>query len=154
MSAADIPLGQAIQSWNDVLAGTGVIYEKTGTDCGTGPQCVKVAVGQLQSCGFASWDPPNSSTGAFTGGLLLELHSGWSAFSAASLRRTFVHELGHFLGLDNYTTATGCGVDDAVMRSDFACGPTASPGTSVTASDYLPVVKSTYGGGTKTTCGW
>lgn len=154
MSAAATPLDQAIQDWNNQLAGTGVVFERTGTDCGSGARCIKVAASPLSSCGLASWDPPDPNTGLWTGGLLLELHSSWSAFSSASLQRTFAHELGHFLGLNNYMSATGCDVDDAVMRDDFVCGPTASPGVAITGSDALPVVKSTYGGGTKVTCGW
>jgi hypothetical protein len=154
MSTAATPLDEAILDWKNLLGGTGVVFERTGTDCGSGPHCIRVAVGPISSCGFASWDPPDPNTGLWTGGLLVELHSSWSTFSPASLRRTFVHELGHFLGLDNYTSATGCGVDDAIMRDDFVCGPTASPGVAITGGDALPVVKSTYGGGTKTTCGW
>ena len=154
MSAAATPLDQAIQDWNTNLFGTGMAFERTGTDCGTGPGCVRVEAGQVQTCGAATWDGYDPGTGFFTGGLRLRIHANWGTFSSASLQRTFAHELGHFLGLHNYATATACGVDDAVMRDDFECSPTASPGVSVTGSDGLPAAKTMYGTGPKTTCGW
>jgi hypothetical protein len=153
MSSATIPLEEAIQNWNDNLTGTGMNFERTGTDCGTGPRCIKVVPASISSCGFAAWSS-DPKTGLLTGHLQIQLHPDWATFSAASLRRTFVHEIGHFLGLDNYGPASGCGVDDAMMRDDFVCGPSSSPGVSLTGSDALPAAKSTYGGGPKTACGW
>ena len=124
------------------------------TACTSGPRCINVAAtSSLGSCGFASWAPPNSSTGEHTGTLLIELDSTWATWSSQSLERTFAHELGHFMGLNNYTAA--CGVNDAAMQATFVCGPGATPSTTVSMNDdYLPAVNTVYGGKSKLSCGF
>lgn len=152
MSAASAALAAAVNAWNSNVSSTGITFEPVSVPCGTGPRCISVELASIQSCGFASWDPPDPNTGAHTGGLRLRVHTSWNTWSGESLQRTFTHELGHFLGPDNYTAA--CGSDDAVMQPDFVCSPSATPLTTPTVNDYLPVRSAVYGGKTKTTCGF
>jgi hypothetical protein len=103
-----------------------------------------------EDCGFASgtWN----DAGVRTGNTQLRLRTDWDTYSSDGLQRTFVHELGHFLGLDNFDE-TACAVSEAAMQDEFDCGaPSVMDG--VTINDSLPVVNSTYGGGPKVSCGF
>ena len=151
MAAAASDLDAAITDWNTRVSGVGIEFERV-TSCMSGPRCINVETASIASCGFAVWGIPDAATGEHTGGLKLQLHPNWSTFSSASLRRTFTHELGHFLGLDNYTTS--CATNDAMMQQNFACGSGSSPAYTVTINDYLPVTNTTYGGNTKLSCGF
>jgi len=150
MSGATSALDATITDWNSRLTGTGITFSRVSSSCGSGAHCIEVAPASLGTCGMASWGTPDPTTGAHTGGLLLQVHSTWSTFSADSLQRTFAHELGHFLGLHNYTSA--CGSNDAAMQDTFVCSPTSAPLKTATINDYLPVGNSTYGGGPTVSC--
>ena len=87
--------------------------------------------------------------------MILTIRTDWAKlpYSATGLQRTFVHELGHFLGLDNCSTS--CGVSDAAMQDEFVCNQT-TPAVmaDVTINDSIPVTNSTYGGNTTLSCGF
>lgn len=98
---------------------------------------------------FEAKDP---TTGLITGNMELRLHTDWANFSAQGLRRTFAHELGHFVGMDNLNPAH-CAVDDAVMQDQFNC-ESATVLNQPNLNDTLPVNNTVYGGKTKAACGW
>jgi hypothetical protein len=75
-----------------------------------------------------------------------------SSFTAAGLQRTFEHELGHLLGLLDYANSCDTTGNSAVMQANFNCG--ATPSTTVSINDYLPVNNTVYGGKTTKTCGF
>jgi hypothetical protein len=154
MSAAQTALEAAAQDWNG--ASTGVTLHVTSTSCGEGPHCVTVRTGNIGNfCGLAdaNVDP---DTGLISGNATITLQPTWddpvSGYSAEGLQRTFAHELGHLLGLDNYNAAA-CGVSDAAMQDQFACqAPTVMH--DVTENDSLPTSNSVYGGQSKLSCGF
>ena len=86
--------------------------------------------------------------------MILTLRTDWAElpYSATGLQRTFVHELGHFLGLDNYSTS--CSVWDAAMQDQFVCTQS-NPAVmdDVTINDSIPVTNSTSGGNTTLVAG-
>jgi hypothetical protein len=88
--------------------------------------------------------------------MTLTLDDTWNdtgdPYSAQGLERPFVHELGHFVGLNDYDAAA-CGVSDAAMQDQLYCR-VATVMNNPTFSDTRPVVNTTYGGGTTTTCGF
>ena len=83
----------------------------------------------------------------------VRLHPAWAMFTSTGLQRTFVHELQHLMGLDNYADAPACGVSDAAMQDDFDCNGTNAL-TTLTINDILPAAKTSYGGGPRTACGF
>jgi len=155
LGGASTALDDAIDDWNSNVSGTGIVFERVSTSCGTGPACITVeAVSSLGSCGYG---PPayTDSNGFLIGSLSLEIDSSWSAWSAASLRRTFAHELGHRLGLADYDgnacDATG---NSSIMQPNFVCSSTAAPTAALSVNDYLPINKTTYGTASRVTCGF
>jgi hypothetical protein len=154
MSAIDSELDAAISAWNGQIGATGIQYEKVTADCGAGPYCIKIETASLGTgCGFSAWDPPPPS-GILSGGLKLQLHNDYWTWSSAGRARTLVHELGHFVGLDDYSPAPACAVSDAMMQPDFACGYGSTPASTLTISDYLPAVNTVYNGKSKKSCGF
>lgn len=157
MAALATTLDNAITDWNLGIATTSLELERVTTACGNGPDCITVVAENVPNgvggyyCGYAKWDPPDLVTGEHTGGLLLKIATNWSSFNTAERRRTFAHELGHFLGMDNLT---GCAGNSAVLNPDFSCAASSSPLTTPTATDYVPIVSSVYGGHTKKPCGF
>jgi hypothetical protein len=158
MSDASTALGLAITSWNAQTSLTGVTFNQVSTACVSGPDCITVESTNttMGYCGYSTRDAPNPSTGVDTGNMVLQIWDTWDTpgapWSQVSLERTFVHELGHFLGANDYTAA--CGTDAAVMQPNFVCGPTATPSATVTVNDYLPIGKTVYNGGTGVSCGF
>lgn len=104
-------------------------------------------------CGYSIWDTPYWATGEHTGGLRLQISTSWASYSAAEQRRTLAHELEHFLGMDNLP-GPGCAQSAAVMQPDFACATGSNPVSTLTATDYVPVASTGYGGHTKKACGF
>jgi hypothetical protein len=159
MAALATQLDNAINDWNARIAITSLAFERVGTACVAGPDCITVEVEDIPDglggyyCGHYSHDTPYWATGEHTGGLQLELSSTWASYSAAAQRRTFAHELGHFLGLNELST-TACAQSDAVMQPAFTCTSTSNPVAALTAADYVPVVSTVYGGHTKKSCGF
>jgi hypothetical protein len=157
MSAATSALDDAISNLNTNQASTGVIFERTGTPCSTpyDGTCISIVTFTMPYCGWAGYNlgEVDPITGYYTGELFLRLQPTWNLYSPTGLLRTFVHELEHYMGLDNYTSAGSCGASDAVMRDNFDCGLT-TPLTTLTINDYLPVLNTSYGGGPRNTCGW
>lgn len=150
MSGATSALTAAINDWNSYLSGTKVQFSPVTAACTIGPACITViATPGLGYCGFAGNGGAPNASNEFTGGMELEIHGNWSTFTSQSLQRTFAHELGHYLGLSNYTTS--CGVNDAIMQHLFSCGPTAQPAAAVS---YLPAVNSVYNGKSRKSCGF
>lgn len=150
MSAAQSALQDAIDQWNAALSGVGVSFALTSNSCGTGPHCISVSSGSV-TCGDSGASGFDSN-GVITGGATLILRDNWATtMSDSGLRRAFGHELGHFLGLDNYTSS--CGVSDAVMQENWIC-EASNPVYNLQKSDYIPVANSTYGGKTQASCGY
>lgn len=154
MIAAQTALEAAAQDWNGVS--TGVTLQVTSTSCGDGPNCVTVSTGSIGSfCGLANANV-DPDTGLISGNASVTLQPTWddpvTGYSAEGLQRTFAHELGHLLGLDNYDAAA-CGVSDAAMQDQFACqAPTVMH--DVTVNDSLPTSNSVYGEKSKLSCGF
>jgi hypothetical protein len=146
-------LANAVGTWNTALSGTGVSFNVVTASCGSGAACITVTTGSLSSCGYSSWTA-NGTTGEITSNAVLTINQNWSTvpFSTEGLERTFAHELGHFLGLGNYST-TACGIPDAAMQPNFDCAATTVM-HAPTTNDIVPVSSTVYGGNTKTTCGF
>jgi dual-action HEIGH metallo-peptidase len=129
LSAAGTALDGAINDWNTKVTATGVEFQRVSSSCGSGPDCITVQpVSMLGSCGWT----PNSftdSNGGFVANRFLQIDSGWRTWSSASLQRTFAHELGHSLGMDDYSVTSACDTtgNSAVMQPNFYCNPTATP---------------------------
>jgi hypothetical protein len=151
MSGATTALEAAVNSWNAALP-SGVQFEIVSAECSLGPACIHVVTIPGQTlCGnaYKLWN----SSGLITEGQI-QLRTDWNTYTSNGLKRTFAHELGHFLGLDN-SDIPACGVDDAVMQDDFDCAPnTTTKLVSPTLNDTLPVGNSTYGGKPTAACGW
>lgn len=139
-------LDAAITDWNNYL--TGILLNRVTSPCTAGPYCVNVNTNpNLTRCGgFAGPGGLNASGEAQNP--FIQINSN-TTFSASGLQRTFAHELGHLLGLDQYLP---CNQNDGVMQDQYSCSGTVNP--YVKASDWLPVNKSVYANGTKNTCGW
>jgi hypothetical protein len=159
MSGLGSALDSAIGAWNTALATTGMEFERVGTGgCTNGPAaCVTVREQDHEKpgggwlCGNTDWDVVGVD-GVIPSGALLDIGSGWSAWDTASKVRTFLHELGHFLGSRNLPLP--CQPNDAVMQDGFSCGATANPSTTITSQDSIPIVNSVYLGKSKKTCGF
>jgi hypothetical protein len=78
----------------------------------------------------------------------------WNNWNSASAQRTWAHELGHLLGLGDYAVSCDSSGNGAVMQPNFACGPTASPVTTPTLNDSIPINNTVYGGYPRNTCGF
>lgn len=151
MSGATTALDAAIADWNSRISSTGIEFERVSSSCGGGPSCISVTTAQQSSCGYAykEWD----ATGLITGNASLRIRDDWATlYSAQGLQRMFVHELGHFVGMDNSNPAA-CGISDVVMQDQFDC-TAASVMHTASINDYLPVTNTAYGGMPKTTCGF
>ena len=143
----------ATDAWNGVLSGTGAAFDVVTTDCGSGSDCIRVTAPEnLADCGFTPTYSTDPATGIISGSMNLQLGSNWANYSTASIRRTYLHELGHVIGLTDYAAA--CSDSDAVMQANFGCGAEESPVTTLQFSDTLPVKKSVYGGGSRKACGF
>lgn len=151
LSGASTALQYAIDKWNGRLGGTGVAL-RAGS-CTSGPSCIPIAVDpQIDTCGAVTGADTDTS-GAITGGAQIMLHQEWATFDATVLRRTFIHEIGHYLGLDNYLDDSVCTTTTAAMNDKYDC-PGPSTMDDVTIDDYLPVTKTVYGAAPRTTCGF
>jgi Dual-action HEIGH metallo-peptidase len=141
-------LNDAIADWNSKLAGTGVHFNRKTTSCTTtGPHCVNVIPDTtILICGYGG--PGGTNANGVAQNPVIKINSNFT-FTVTGLQRTFAHEIGHLLGMDNYLP---CPKNDAVMQEQFYCDQNEM--ANVTTSDWLPVVKSVYGGGTKSRCGW
>lgn len=155
MAGATTALDAAIANLNtNQSAQTGITLERVDVDCGANGDCIRVMVVPGQTtCGFTAWGSRDAATGYYTGVLQLRLHPAWAMFTSTGLQRTFVHELQHLMGLDNYADAPACGVSDAAMQDDFDCNGTNAL-TTLTINDILPAAKTSYGGGPRTACGF
>lgn len=154
MSDANSALDAAIADWNSYLP-TGVQFERVSSSCGTGPSCISIATLALQTdCGISSATGVDPATGAITAGMTITFRPDWDTlpYTPTGLQRTFDHELGHFLGMADYPSTSACGISTAVMQPMFDC--TVSDMDTVTPNDYVPVVATVYGGGTRVSCGF
>jgi hypothetical protein len=140
-------LDAAIADWNSKLAGAGVHLNRRTTSCSAGPHCVNVLIDDsIPKCGWADSGGINASGVAQNP--WIKINSLYN-FTVTGLQRTFAHEIGHLLGLNNNLS---CNKDDSTMVDSFHCDQTEV--ANVQTSDWLPVTKSVYGGGTKSVCGW
>lgn len=153
MADAATALDAAIADWNTSVSGAGVPFDRVSVACGNGPRCITVEATSPEACGRSEWGAPDGS-GAHTGFLKLQVLPSWNTWTPESLQRTFAHELGHFLGVGNYSAPTSCVADDAVMHPGFGCGPTVTPLKTVTLNDSLPILNGVYGGKSKRSCGF
>jgi hypothetical protein len=154
MSGATTALQDVINSLNAVLPNSVQFDNVTSTPCGSGPSCVRITTASQLACGFTTAGAVDPNSGAIAGSIDISLRTDWNTlpYSADGLRRTFVHELLHLLGLDN-ANASACGVNDAAMQDTFDC--TASTVMHIPKeSDFLPVNDAVYGGKTRVTCGF
>lgn len=158
-AAAASALDAAISAWNAQMTGTGVTFIRVSSPCGTGGNCISIVPTDLSSqntplCGFSPQTATDGS-GAFVSSMELQVDSlYWTIWNAASFQRTFEHELGHRLGLDDYDPACDSTGNSAVMQNNFHCNATATPSTTVSMNDYIPVNKTVYSGQTRATCGY
>lgn len=158
-ASAASALEAAIIDWNSVLGASGIKFARVDTACATGPGCITVQGADLglSACGFS----PPAGTDPVTGGytrtnLVLQLNtnanSKWTDFTSAGLERTFVHELGHRLGLKDADATCDNSGNSAMMQANFDCA--GSPSTSPTINDYLPINNTVYGAHSRNTCGF
>jgi hypothetical protein len=158
LSALGSALDFAIDAWNSALVLTGLQLERVGSPCNYGPACVVVTPGNVGSlCGQTSSDYPLGSGGVIQGGGTIKVSntgsSNWTGWTTAGGRRTFIHEIGHLLGMDNYSHS--CGVNDAMMQPEFYCADANNlPSTSIAPDDSIPIVNSVHNGNTKKKCGF
>lgn len=125
----------------------------TVDSCTSGANCIPVGVNPLQTtCGFTRPVTTDSSGQIISGGQI-DLHSNWTSFSSSELRRTFIHEIGHHLGLGDYPPDSQCTANAAAMNDTYTCGG-GSVMDSVTFNDHQPVKKTAYGSTPRTTCGF
>lgn len=152
MSAASSVLEDAITDWNNRLTGTGVEFEQTAS-CTSGVPCVQIGVNpSLMKCGETT-KVVTDAQGLIKSGAGFNVRSDWTSYSTEGLRRTFIHELGHLLGLANYSDTTSCGPNTAAMHEGYNCA--ATPLDTLTFNDYQPAKKTTYGNVPRTaTCGF
>jgi hypothetical protein len=138
MSGINTALDAVITDLNSRVSTTGLELERVTASCGSGPRCIStVTTTSLGSCGYASWSgTPDTITGEHTGGMSLELDGSWPTWNADSLKRTLIHELIHFMGLDNYTSA--CGINAAMIQPDFTCSSSATSAYTMTVMTTCP----------------
>jgi hypothetical protein len=150
LAGAATALDAAISDWNTrVGAASGVFLTRVSSPCGSGSDCITVRelnIGNYCGTFEGAWD----NNGYFNADMFLNLSPSWQSYSSTGLQRTFVHELGHALGLDNNQS---CTVNQAAMNDTFDCLGTVSTVTS-TFNDYRPVNNTVYGGKPKTSCGF
>lgn len=149
--------GLASERVSENQAATGITFERTNSACQTpyNGTCISIITFQQSSCGFAGYftNQVDPVTGYYTGELFIRVRPDWASYTASGQRRTLLHELQHYMGLDNYSSAGSCGTSNAVMRDDFNCAGAVSL-TTLTINDYLPVLKTSYGSASRNACGW
>jgi hypothetical protein len=120
------------------------------TPC-SGNRCITIEQPIGGSCGNTPGGETDGS-GVRTGASTIEVSALWPLWPSDGQQRTIAHELGHLLGLEDYDSSH-CGVSDAAMQDTFDCS--SSPVMKdVTVNDQLPVNSTSYGGGTRTICGF
>ena len=151
MDSAYSALEFATNTLNGVLP-TDVQFEIVRSSCGTGPACIQVGTAaNVTGCGSSSFNI--GLLGVASGNIVLNLATDWNTpnvWTTSGLKRTLLHELTHFLGL---TDAPACMAYEPAMYKQFDCR-SGLASTSLQPSDYLPILKSIYGPGAKTTCGF
>jgi dual-action HEIGH metallo-peptidase len=146
-SFALTPLTTAVTDWENR---TGFDFDiVTDVPC-TGSRCINIDLALISDCGIAGGSSTDS-TGLRTGTQTIQINSS-ATFTTSGLQRTFAHELGHMLGLED-SDSTNCSVSDAVMQDQFNC-EAASVMDDVTINDWTPVNITAYGSGSRLTCGF
>jgi hypothetical protein len=110
-------------------------------------------------CGQIAGAAGSDATGGWNGqNLFLYINNNTNyslaSWNAPSAQRTFAHEIGHLLGLADYSATCDSTGNTAVMQKNFDCSPVIAPMAYPTVNDYLPVNNTVYGGGTRATCGF
>lgn len=95
---------------------------------------------------------PNPDTGINVQPAVIKFPSGANTRTADRLQRSVAHELGHLLGLQDQ--ATGCSGTDSVMATVVACDQTSGFSVTPGPNNSLPVNKTSYGNGSKISCGF
>ncbi len=159
LSGLSGPLTTAVSLWNDVLGGAGEpVLTVTSVACTAGPTCVTINAADLGV--DEQGNPPcaatggnyNTSTGYLSSQIVITVDNDWYQAGESRLRRTLAHEIGHLLGLDHPAPCTG---PDSVMTTGaYACNATGAVPDSPTLTDTTPVERTSYGGGTKVSCGF
>lgn len=151
MAALRTDLDAAVAAWNLVLP-SDLQWEVVTSSCGTGNHCVTITADSIPGlCGQTDTLSYPSDNLAFN--MTLKLDTSWNSNTnpntSAGNRRTLMHELGHLLGLADYPS---CSDYEPSMYSPIACK--GSTPAAVTVSDYLPALRTVYGGGNPAVCGW
>lgn len=157
LASRDADLQYVIDQWNPYLALYSVVLQKVTSPCGTGPSCINFEATTLPSptlCGYARYDPGDTSTGFHTGGLKIQLQTTHASYNSQGMRRTMAHELQHLLGLFDYGDYC-LAESDALMNPNFECDNSEQlPATGVTPNDHIPVLNTVYGGKSGRSCGF
>jgi hypothetical protein len=144
----------AINSLNTDLTTSGVALqfarETVEANC-TGAHCVKVRVINTGTDCALTASPHNTSTGDITSPVDLSISDAWTHtwYTNGFLTRSVTHELSHPLGLKE----NACTAANSIMGTFPSCGSSMST-TSQTTNDRVPMGHTTYGGGTRNSCGF
>ena len=147
------PVDDAAADWSTLLAESGITLTRDLTSpCTTGGNCINVAEASIPAGACAAYEKyPDPTTSINALPAAIQFPSGANTRTADRLRRSVAHELGHLLGLADQT----CGAYDSVMATAVVeC--TATSGFSVVPgpNDSLPANKTSYGNGSKISCGF
>ena len=154
------PARLAAAAWESALSSKGISITVVDTDCGSGPECIKLTTGTPPGSDCAEVQPASvdysggTGTGVTTGHSVMTLRTGYEGIADARLQRTIAHELGHLFGLNHYSGSGACTNGNSVMAPISDCSSTTGLTLSPTQNDILPSIKSTYGNGIRSVCGY
>jgi len=140
-----------------LLAGYGLTVNFTKQDVVCVPtdnHCVIVNVQNPPldptACGATVPDPNPDGTWAYRANIYIPpAYSGWD--DPQYITNVMNHEFGHLFGLENQPFS--CSRPDSVMNTpNGPCGTLGSLPLAPTTTDHLPVGKTVYGPGPRTTC--
>ena len=104
----------------------------------------------------AGWlNGPPGDTSVITLTTAVGLKAGWRDSDYSAVRPTLAHELGHLVGVHHPVPGSNCSsaADAVMLEATTSCGGS-NAAFSPTINDTLPVLKTVYGGGPQTKCGF